>query len=438
MKKLKQLLPALFIAAVISGCSNSTSDLTEFSFNDISPAAIAEITGSAIAVTVPYATDLSSLVASFTTTGISVSVNGIEQVSGETANDFTSPVTYRVTAEDGSTSDYAVTVTAALNPAREITSFSFLSEKNPKLSEDLIGVIDGNAITLRIPYSADISTIVSSLIPTYTTTGVSVIADGVEQETDSSADDFSYTVVFKITAEDGSTREYDVNLLITVDRSELDTMILNNLNVSMADTSGITDMNNLFLNFTSFNQDISGWDVSNVKDMNHMFSNAKSFNQDISDWDVSSVEDMSWMFYAAESFNQDISGWEVGNVEDMSWMFANTITFNQEISGWSVDKVKNMYCMFVRAYVFNGDISQWNVGNVTDMESMFDTAYKFNADLSKWNVSSVTNMSWMFFDAKLFNQNLSGWNVGTSTLHTEFENGSALINDHLPLAWQQP
>jgi hypothetical protein len=52
-------------------------------------------------------------VASFTTTGVSVKVGATTQTSGTTANDFTSPVTYRVTAGNGSTQDYVVTVTVA-------------------------------------------------------------------------------------------------------------------------------------------------------------------------------------------------------------------------------------------------------------------------------------------------------------------------------------
>ena len=48
--------------------------------------------------------------ATFTTTGASVAVGGAVQTSGVTANDFGSPVTYTVTAADGTTQDYVVTV----------------------------------------------------------------------------------------------------------------------------------------------------------------------------------------------------------------------------------------------------------------------------------------------------------------------------------------
>lgn len=92
--------------------------LTAFSFTaaantGLSSDISAEISGADITVTVPGGTDVSSLVASFTTTGASVEVNGTEQVSGTTANDFSSPVTYQVIAGDGKTQDYTVTVTVA-------------------------------------------------------------------------------------------------------------------------------------------------------------------------------------------------------------------------------------------------------------------------------------------------------------------------------------
>ncbi|MFO7570923.1 MAG: DUF1566 domain-containing protein [Smithellaceae bacterium] len=54
------------------------------------------------------------MVATFSTTGVRVEVGAEEQVSGVTANDFTNPVAYTVTAENGSTQDYIVSVILAI------------------------------------------------------------------------------------------------------------------------------------------------------------------------------------------------------------------------------------------------------------------------------------------------------------------------------------
>ena len=80
-------------------------------------------------------------------------------------------------------------------------------------------------------------------------------------------------------------------------------------NANTTCTSGITDMDWLFANNTSFNEDISSWDVSSVTNMSNMFLNAESFNQPLNNWDVSNVANMSDMLFFATNFNQDLSEW---------------------------------------------------------------------------------------------------------------------------------
>jgi len=92
--------------------ANSAKAISAFSF--ASPAATGVIAGTNIAVTVPQNTAVTDLVASFTTSGAVVSVASTPQTSGTiAAHDFTSPVTYTVTAADASTQNYTVTVTKA-------------------------------------------------------------------------------------------------------------------------------------------------------------------------------------------------------------------------------------------------------------------------------------------------------------------------------------
>jgi hypothetical protein len=90
-----------------TGTVSSTKDITAFSFKSLAVTGV--ITGTNIAVTVPFRTNVTELVPTITHNGASISPN-----SG-VARDFTSPVTYTVTAANASTQVYTVTVTRAMN-----------------------------------------------------------------------------------------------------------------------------------------------------------------------------------------------------------------------------------------------------------------------------------------------------------------------------------
>jgi surface protein len=315
---------------------------------------------------VPGDTDLTALVATFTAVNAVVSVNSTEQVSGETANDFSSTVTYSLSADDGTNMDYIVTVVhndfAEAEDLAEITSFGFLASNNSSLSSDVIGVFDGYDITLSIPYKSGLD--LSALIPTFTATGPVYILEISEQESgvseqqesglseqDFTSEEFLRSVSYLV-ATDNSCHIYTATVLIKpASKSELVEMVTattsapDNISARIinADTSEITDMSSLFdesdLQDTAFNQDISSWNVSKVTNMDHMFFYTTAFNQDISSWDVSSVIDMSCMFFGAEAFNQDISTWVVSKVTNMEGMFFYAEAFNQDISEWDVSNV---------------------------------------------------------------------------------------------------
>ena len=323
MKRNIYFLLAVIAVIAFTGCPTDAPGIekaiTAFSFNELATPVTAEIDGTSITITLPYGTDVTELIATFETTGLEVAIGGVEQVSGITPNNFSNPVSYTVTAEDGSSVEYIVTVIVAKNPAKDITNYSFSAADNSELSADVAGEFDGSVITVKVPYIADVRDLLDSLIATFTTTGNSVKVGQAVQNSGSTANDFASSVIYRVTAEDGSTKDYEVNVLITVDRTQLDAIIDDadyTSYVGRADTSNITNMNSLFTNKTTFNEDITGWDVSNVIDMNSMFVHANAFNQDISGWDVSSVENMGYMFYFAPIFNQDLSGWNVISVTD--------------------------------------------------------------------------------------------------------------------------
>jgi hypothetical protein len=93
--------------------TNDQSAISDFSF-PTSTKTVIDATAHTIAVTVPYGTDVTALKAKFTASDFSkVTVGGAAQTSETTPNNFTSPVTYRVTGQNGaSVTDWVVTVTA--------------------------------------------------------------------------------------------------------------------------------------------------------------------------------------------------------------------------------------------------------------------------------------------------------------------------------------
>lgn len=103
-----------------------------------------------IAVTVPGGTNVTALVATFVITGTGATVGGVTQVSGATANNFTAPVTYTVTAGDCTTVVYTVTVTVSVLPVA-----SCLVPGTPLAlgTAASFGVLGGTALTVTNPTS---------------------------------------------------------------------------------------------------------------------------------------------------------------------------------------------------------------------------------------------------------------------------------------------
>ena len=183
----------------------SEKSITSFSF--VSPAASGSIDqdGHTIHVEVPAGTVVSSLVAVFATTGVRVTVADTEQQSGSTENDFSIPLSYVVTAADGTTASYTVTVTPAppLSSEKAITEFSILAPPSS-------GVIDqpGRKILVTVPHATDLTVLVAR----YVTSGTRVAIDDVEQVSGVTVNDFSDPQTYTVVAEDGSCVSYVVEV----------------------------------------------------------------------------------------------------------------------------------------------------------------------------------------------------------------------------------
>jgi len=211
--------------------ASSEKAITAFSVAGVT-ATINETTKQ-IGVTVPNGTDVTALIASFTTTGSSVSVGGTAQVSGTTPNNFTSPVVYRVTAADASTADYTVTVTVAPSSAKRITTFSL---------DGVTGTINETAKTIAVtmPYPNTRT----GLVATFSADSTDVRIGGVLQSSGTTANTFTSPVVYRVTAADSSTADYTVTVTVAPSSDkELSTFSLGGVTGSINQTAHTIGVN---------------------------------------------------------------------------------------------------------------------------------------------------------------------------------------------------
>ncbi|WP_276166353.1 M4 family metallopeptidase [Zobellia alginiliquefaciens] len=122
---------------------SSEKEITDFRFNVTSPPAVGVISGSTISVELPGNINPENLIATFTTSNNArVSVLGVNQISGVNVNDFTNSVVYTVTAEDGSTKDF-------------IISLGESTPVHPNDSDD-DGVVNADDLCPNTPYGATV------------------------------------------------------------------------------------------------------------------------------------------------------------------------------------------------------------------------------------------------------------------------------------------
>lgn len=184
-----------------SGC-----DLLSFGIKD--PLVSATFTGNTIKITVPYGTDPTQLVATYTASSkATVRVGNTFQVSGATVNNFINAITYIVTAENGISKQYIVQVIIAPKPKsteKNILTFGLLSPKT-------VATISDTTINLTVPYGTD----VTKLIAEFTVSSLAKVKiQQVEQVSGVTKNDFTKSVVYTVVAEDGSTKEYVVNVTV--------------------------------------------------------------------------------------------------------------------------------------------------------------------------------------------------------------------------------
>ncbi len=156
-----------------------------------------KIDGTTIAIEFLGGTDISALIPNIT-----LSPGATITPDDTVKQNFTNPVEYTVTAQDGTTKTiYTITATFLKDDKRAIINFEFSNIGGSTYTAK----IDENDIMLELPEGTDLSNLAPT-IETSLNAGVSP-GSGVVQ-------DFSKILRYEVTAEDGSKQTYTVNVFI--------------------------------------------------------------------------------------------------------------------------------------------------------------------------------------------------------------------------------
>ena len=154
--------------------------------------------------------NVTSLIASFTSTAASVKVNGVSQSSGISRNDFSSPVYYVAEDFEGRKRTYTVVVKGNAS----FTKFWIKKSLNPALAQDIIFDIDENKMTIEGSYLRWInSEDPSRMIVSFEAPGATVILQGVPIQNGEAAVNFKQPVQFTTVCGSNPPRTFSVNII---------------------------------------------------------------------------------------------------------------------------------------------------------------------------------------------------------------------------------
>ncbi len=212
----------------LSNLSDTYANLISFKFEAIHNSVLSvdvhsviDNVAGTVTVVLPYGVVSTNLIPTFIYRGNTIQISTVDQVSGVTANNYSSDdgVTYVITPTNtnATTRNFIVTVTnTATENDKRILSFDFIKNatENTLLASDIIGVIDETAKTILLEVGDRVN--FSNLSPTITFAGTSInpVSNTVVSFTRSGVGELD-SAIFTVTAYDTTTQEYVVSLETT-------------------------------------------------------------------------------------------------------------------------------------------------------------------------------------------------------------------------------
>lgn len=205
MKKIYFLISLLLTFTAFSFSQNTGTDIVDYSIaGQASPTFIDSENDSIHITMLEVIEDISDRIALFTLSeGASAYVNSTEQISDITPNDYSNgPVTYTISAEDGTQRDWTVVVSHYYN---QFSSFSIEGQDSSKVA--------GNDVMVWMPNNTDFSNLIADY--TFTPFSGDVFINEIVQVSGTTVNDWSsLSMNYSLYSTLGSENECTVNIIL--------------------------------------------------------------------------------------------------------------------------------------------------------------------------------------------------------------------------------
>ena len=240
----------------------------------------------------------------------------------------------------------------------------------------------------------------------------------------------------------------------SIDLSNIDTSGMTNMsnmfsdntsltNITFGDnfnTANVTNMSGMFKNCTILKTiDLSSFNTSNAIIFASMFMNCQGLqNLDLKSFNTSNVTSMLSMFYNCSSLTSlDLSSFNTSNVERMETMFYNCSSLTSlDLSNFDTSKITDMTYMFNRCKSLTSiNLSSFDTSNVSSLYDAFAGLTSLKVlDLSSFDTSKVTNMGRMFLNSNnlvtIYVSDL--WNISNVTAASRMFEGCTSLKGAVP------
>ena len=171
-----------------------------------------------------------------------------------------------------------------------------------------------------------------------------------------------------------------------------------NLDLSMMNTSKVTDMSYMFSNCKVPYLDLSGFDVSNVANMERMFYSCTS-EINIDGWDTSNLTNTNNMFYGFTNGGKylDLSVLDFSNVTKTDSMFESCNVDYIDVRNLNLNLAKLNELPFKSVSGTVLDLSNYDITGLTSTYYLCYFTKCPTIDLTNWKTTEVTNMKQTFY-----------------------------------------